>query len=66
VDLGTLNPEFQVNPNPYPGVLRPKIKEKKYLFPFWIKNCNLIIPRPPRTSMLQKKRSDLKRELTAL
>jgi hypothetical protein len=40
---------------------------KIYLFIFYFKNCNLLIPRPPwRTSKLQKKPSALKREHLAL
>ncbi len=65
------NPDtaFQVNPdlNPDPGFLKPKtgkkIQLKKCRGSFLIKNCNLLIPRPPlKMSKLHEKPSAPKRE----
>jgi hypothetical protein len=45
------DPEFQVNPDLDPGFndqkMKKKIKLKIFLIFFFIKNCNLLIPRPP-------------------
>jgi hypothetical protein len=42
-------------------------KEGRKIYLFWIKNCNLLVPSPPkRTSKLQKQPSALNRELPAL
>jgi hypothetical protein len=67
VDLDSLNPDtdtdpdpaFQVNPdNPEQGFYDQKLKKKNtaenFFYLFLIKNCNLLIPRPPeRTSKTQ-------------
>jgi hypothetical protein len=45
------DPAFHVNPEPDPGFDRQKLKMKKYsrnfFLLFFIKNCNLLTPRPP-------------------
>jgi hypothetical protein len=46
---------------------KQKITAKKIFYIVLIKNCNLLIPRPPeRTSRLQEKPSALKREHPAI
>ncbi len=56
--------------DPDPGFWRPKTEKnfsKKNKKKFWIKNYNLLIPRPPeRKSKPQKRLSALKREHPAL
>ncbi len=57
--------------NPDPGFWWPRTKEKNtaenFSYLFLIKNCNLLLPRPPKsTSKLQEKSSALKREHPAL
>ncbi len=69
------DPAFFVNADldtdPDPGFWWPKFFLKKFTagkkLNFFIKNCHLLIPRPPkRTSKLQEKSSSLKREHPAL
>jgi hypothetical protein len=55
-----------VKPDPDPRFWWPNLKKKimlKKIYLFLIKNCNLLIPRPPeRTPKLKKNSSALKRE----
>jgi hypothetical protein len=56
-------------PDPDPGfddLKFEKIYSWKFNFYFVIKNCNLLIPRPPRTPKLQEKPSALTREHSVL